>query len=59
MRLINGHGINDKYWIFLTGFTGSPYTVNVQDMHTCATWQHNVAGGATDIVKDFNAFPLP
>ncbi len=59
VRLINGHGINDKYWVFATGFTGAQYTVNVQDMHTCATWQHNVAGGATDVVKDFSAFPLP
>jgi hypothetical protein len=59
VRLINGHGINDKYWVFATGFTGAQYTVNVQDMHTCATWQHNVPGGATDVVKDFNAFPLP
>jgi hypothetical protein len=59
VRMINGHGINDKYWVFATGFTGAQYTVNVQDMNTCATWQRIIPAGATNVVKDFTAFPLP
>jgi hypothetical protein len=59
VRMINGHGINDKYWVFATGFTGAQYTVNVQDMNTCATWQRVIPASATSVVKDFTAFPLP
>ncbi len=59
VRMINGHGINDKFWVFATGFTGAQYSVTIQDTKTCAVWQHTVNGGATDVVKDFNAFPLP
>ncbi len=59
VRMLNGHGINDEYWVFVTGFTGSQYTVTGQDTKTCATWQRTIAAGATNVLKDFTAFPLP
>lgn len=59
VRVLNGHGINDKYWVFVTGFTGAEYTVTIQDTRTCANWQRTVPSGATTVIKDFNAFPLP
>jgi len=59
VRMISGRTINDKYWVFVTGFTGAEYTVSVQDTRTCASWQRTIASGATDVTKDFNAFPFP
>jgi hypothetical protein len=59
VRMIKGQGINDKYWVFLTGFTGAAYTVRIEDTQTCAAWQQSVAAGATNVIKNFEAFPLP
>ncbi|HEV7767574.1 MAG TPA: trypsin-like peptidase domain-containing protein [Thermoanaerobaculia bacterium] len=58
VRIIKGQNINDKYWVFLMGFTGAEYTINIQDTQTCRTWQRTVPVGATSIVKDFEAFPF-
>lgn len=56
VRMIKGQNINNKYWVFLTGFTGAEYTIRIEDTQTCATWQRTVASGATNVVKDFEAF---
>lgn len=58
VRIIKGQNINDKYWVFLMGFTGAEYTINIQDTQTCRTWQRTVPVGATNVVKDFEAFPF-
>ena len=58
VRIIKGQNINNKYWVFLMGFTGAEYTINIQDTQTCRTWQRTVAVGATNVVKDFDAFPF-
>ena len=58
-RLIKGQNINNKFWIFATGFTGAEYTLRVQDTRTCKIWERTVAAGATNVVKDFEAFPFP
>ncbi|HEV7767577.1 MAG TPA: trypsin-like peptidase domain-containing protein [Thermoanaerobaculia bacterium] len=58
VRIIKGQNINDKYWVFLMGFTGAEYTINIQDTQTCRTWQRTIPVGATTVVKDFDAFPF-
>ena len=59
VRMIKGQNINNKYWVFLTGFAGAEYTVTVQDTKTCQTWVRKVPAGATAMTKDFEAFPFP
>jgi hypothetical protein len=59
VRIIRGVTINDKFWVFVTGFTGADYTVNVTDTNTCATWTRSIPAGATTVTKDFAAFPFP
>jgi lysyl endopeptidase len=59
VRMIKGANINNKYWVFLTGFAGAEYTVRVEDTQSCRTWTRFVAGGATNMTKDFDAFPFP
>jgi hypothetical protein len=58
VRMIKGQNINNKYWVFVTGFAGAEYTINIQDTQTCRTWQRTVASSATDVIKDFEAFPF-
>jgi hypothetical protein len=59
VKMTKGAGINDKFWIFVTGFTGASYTVNVQDTKTCATWSKDIPANATALMRDYEAFPLP
>lgn len=59
VRMIKGQGINNKYWVFLTGFAGAEYTVRIEDTQTCAVWQRSVPTSATNVVKDFEAFAFP
>ncbi|HEX7705678.1 MAG TPA: serine protease [Thermoanaerobaculia bacterium] len=59
VRMIKGANINDKYWVFVTGFAGAQYTVTIQDSQSCATWQRTIPSGATTMLKDFEAFPFP
>lgn len=59
VKMTKGVGINNKYWIFVTGFTGASYTVNVRDTKTCATWSKDIAANATEALRDYEAFPLP
>jgi hypothetical protein len=58
VKMTKGVGINDKFWVFITGFTGASYTVNVQDTKTCATWSKAIAPNATAALRDYEAFPL-
>jgi len=59
VRILRGTNINDKFWVFLTGFASAEYTVTVQDTKTCATWTRKMDSGTTTMIKDFTAFPLP
>jgi hypothetical protein len=59
VRMLKGQNINNKYWVFVTGFTGAEYTVTVQDTQTCQTWRRTIPYGATSVTKDFEAFPFP
>lgn len=59
VRILKGQNINNKYWVFVMGFTGAQYTVTVTDTQTCATWTRMIPAGATTVTKDFEAFPFP
>jgi subtilisin family serine protease len=59
LRMFKGAGINDRYWVFMSGFTGADYTIRVEDTRTCKVWQRTVPSGATNVVKDYEAFPFP
>jgi hypothetical protein len=59
VRMTKGVGINNKYWIFITGFTNAQYTVSVQDTQTCATWERAIPRDSQSVVRDYEAFPLP
>ena len=59
VRMLKGVGINNMYWVFLSGFATAEYTVTVTDTQTCQTWTRTMPTGASNITRDFNAFPLP
>lgn len=59
LRMFKGAAINDHYWVFMSGFTGADYTIRVEDTQTCKVWQRSVPSGATNVVKDYEAFPFP
>jgi len=59
VRMFRGVGINDKFWVFVTGFAGAEYSVVVTDTNTCRTWAKTIAAGATNVTKDFGAFSFP
>ena len=58
VKMTKGVGINNKYWVFITGFTGASYTVNIQNTKTCATWSKGIEPNATAAFRDYEAFPL-
>jgi hypothetical protein len=59
VKMTKGVSINDHYWIFVAGFAGSPYSVRVEDTRTCATWERSSPKDATEVLRDYEAFPLP
>lgn len=59
VKMTKGVGINEKYWIFITGFTSAQYTAKVQDTKTCATWERSIPRDSQTVVRDYEAFPLP
>jgi hypothetical protein len=59
VRMFRGVTINDKFWVFVTGFTGADYSVTVTDTNTCRTWVKSIPAGSTTVTKDFAAFPFP
>jgi hypothetical protein len=60
VRILRGVGINNKFWIFVTGFASNEYTITVTDTGSnCRTWTRTVASGSTTMIKDFDAFTFP
>lgn len=59
VKIVKGVTINDKYWLFVAGFSGAAYDVTVQDTATCAKWQRSVPAQSSTILRDYEAFPLP
>ncbi len=58
VRIVNGVGINDKYWVYATGFANVEYTVTVVDTKTCRTWTRTNPNGTFGMITDQAAFPL-
>ena len=58
VRIVNGVGINDKYWVYATGFANVEYTVTVTDTKTCRTWTRTNPSGTFGMITDQTAFPL-
>jgi hypothetical protein len=59
VRMFKGAGINNKYWVAITGLTNVEYTVTVIDTTTCQKWEHTNPWTQTTIYSDQNAFPFP
>ena len=59
VRIFRGVSINDKWWVYVTGFSDTGYTVKVQDTRTCATWEKTNAHGQFTLHRDVEAFPFP
>jgi hypothetical protein len=59
IKMTKGVGINNQYWIWVVGSTSSAYTVTVQDTKTCAIWKRDIERDSTQVVREFEAFPLP
>lgn len=58
VRMLRGVNINNKFWVFLTGFSPNEYTLTVTDTKNCATWSRTNASGNFAAVADYNAFPF-
>lgn len=58
VRMLRGLNINNKFWVFMTGFSPNEYVVTVTDTQTCTTWTRTNASGNFSIVADYDAFPF-
>ena len=45
VKVLNGCGVNQRYWVFLSGLTNVGVEVRVEDTKTGETWTHNHAAG--------------
>jgi hypothetical protein len=59
VKIVKGVTINDKYWLFVAGFSGAAYDVTVEDTATCAKWERSVPAQSSTMIRDYEAFPLP
>jgi hypothetical protein len=59
VRMFNGVGINNKYWVSVGGLTNAQYTVTITDTKTCVRWDRTNPFGQTGTMSDQNAFPYP
>lgn len=58
VRVLRGVNVNNKFWVFMTGFSPNEYTVTVTDTQKCTTWTRTNERGNFSIVADYNAFPF-
>ncbi len=45
VKVLDGCGLNDRFWVFLSGLTDVGVEVTVEDTATGNTWTHNHAAG--------------
>ena len=45
VKVLDGCGLNDRYWVFLTGLTDVGVEVEVEDLRTGRKWTHTHAAG--------------
>jgi CSLREA domain-containing protein len=46
VKVLNGCGVNQRFWVFLSGLTDVAVDVTVVDSVTGETWEHHHAGGS-------------
>jgi CSLREA domain-containing protein len=46
IKVLNGCGLNDRFWVFLSGLTDVAVEATVEDTLTGQTWSHRHAGGS-------------
>jgi PKD repeat protein len=57
IKVLNGCGVNGKYWVFGAGATDVRYVVTVEDLASGAEWEYeNVLGQASPAITDTSAF---
>ena len=57
IKVLNGCGVNNHYWVFGAGATDVNYTVTVEDLQTGATWEYeNALGHKSKAITDTTAF---
>jgi uncharacterized protein (DUF427 family) len=57
IKVLNGCGLNNHYWVFGAGATNVNYTVTVKDLSTGATWEYeNPQGHSSAAIADTSAF---
>lgn len=60
VKVLNGCGINDRFWIFVSGLTNQEYKVTVRDTRTGAVKTYsNPMGNYPTTVGDTSALPCP
>lgn len=60
VKVLNGCGINSRFWIFVSGLTNQEYTVTVRDTQTGAVKTYsNPMGTYPTTVGDTSALPCP
>jgi streptogramin lyase len=58
VKVLNGCGINDKYWVFAAGLTNVQVDVTVRDVQTDSVFtRRNPQGAAFAPIQDTGAFP--
>ena len=57
IKVVNGCGLNDRYWVFFAGTTDVEFTVNVTDARTGQQRSYiNPLGQPANAVTDTQAF---
>ena len=58
VKVLDGCGVNDRYWVFAAATTNVEYTLRVTDAQTGAVKEYfNPLGNAADAITDAAAFP--
>jgi len=57
VKVLNGCGLNSRYWVFLASGSTVEYTLTVTDTKTGATWdEHHPSGLIPALIADTSAF---
>jgi CSLREA domain-containing protein len=58
VKILNGCGLNQRWWVFTSGLTDVGVTLNVEELATHRRWTHTQEAGTTYApVLDTDAFP--
>jgi hypothetical protein len=60
LKVLNGCGVNGRYWVYASGLTDVQVTITVRDWQTLASKTYfNPLGQAFQPIFDVDAFPCP